>query len=278
MVSWYYVDGTERMGPVGVDVLETLYKDQKIGPETYVWKKGFANWERMKNVSELSFENSYEEESLSTVDASDNLSTEETTAIFNELSDLSENEQPKNETIKTIEPFDWGRFNHKEIRFFVKAGKDRHQPHDSIWGPYSAEQLLEAFKQKRLNEKSLIFTHGVSDWQAIEAIPFFKQELGFVGLSLPIATLKPVYFIYKDRNDIIPLMIQTINKHKAVIHTGYNLIEDTSIEVSLFKGAELVQTNVLMTIESKNKFVQTVTVILDYLVNDTLEVIQEFNG
>jgi hypothetical protein len=56
MVNWYYVLGSERVGPVSVEILKSLFLSDEINSETYIWKKGFQNWEHLKDVGELSFE------------------------------------------------------------------------------------------------------------------------------------------------------------------------------------------------------------------------------
>ena len=53
MVNWYYVIGSERVGPVSVSALKVLFSTGEISNDTYIWKKGFANWERLKDVTEL---------------------------------------------------------------------------------------------------------------------------------------------------------------------------------------------------------------------------------
>ena len=56
MVNWYYVVGSERVGPVSVSALKVLFSNGEITNDTYIWKKGFANWERLKDVAELKLE------------------------------------------------------------------------------------------------------------------------------------------------------------------------------------------------------------------------------
>ena len=60
MVKWYYVQGPDRVGPVSVEALKELFLKEEINPESYVWRKGFQNWERIKDVSELDFSSTQE--------------------------------------------------------------------------------------------------------------------------------------------------------------------------------------------------------------------------
>ena len=55
MTSWYYVQGTERMGPVEEKELHNIFIAGTIVPESYVWTKGFANWEKLQDVTELKY-------------------------------------------------------------------------------------------------------------------------------------------------------------------------------------------------------------------------------
>ena len=39
--NWYYVQKGNRQGPVAIEVIESLIKNQELKTEDYVWKKGF---------------------------------------------------------------------------------------------------------------------------------------------------------------------------------------------------------------------------------------------
>lgn len=53
MTNWYYVEQNERRGPVAESALHELIKNKTLHEESYVWKKGFPAWEKIKNIDEL---------------------------------------------------------------------------------------------------------------------------------------------------------------------------------------------------------------------------------
>ena len=45
MTQWYYSNAQrERLGPVSADDLAQLHSNAQIGPDTLVWREGFADW------------------------------------------------------------------------------------------------------------------------------------------------------------------------------------------------------------------------------------------
>ena len=53
-VDWYYVEGEKRVGPIKEEQLIIKIKEGDLGKDNFVWKKGFDNWKKLKDVSELS--------------------------------------------------------------------------------------------------------------------------------------------------------------------------------------------------------------------------------
>ncbi len=51
--SWYYVENEQRIGPVDEDELKGLIHNKIIDGDTYVWKKGMENWEKLREVVDL---------------------------------------------------------------------------------------------------------------------------------------------------------------------------------------------------------------------------------
>lgn len=52
--SWYYLDKEHAtIGPQPLDVLQTLFKEQKITPRTYIWCEGMEGWKRLEELPEL---------------------------------------------------------------------------------------------------------------------------------------------------------------------------------------------------------------------------------
>ena len=52
-VSWYYVEGSDRRGPIEQFELEIKLKNGELGELSYVWRKGFDNWKKVIEVEEL---------------------------------------------------------------------------------------------------------------------------------------------------------------------------------------------------------------------------------
>jgi hypothetical protein len=49
--EWFYLDAQhQRFGPVAFEKLESLWKEGKIGPSTYVWSEGMAGWHMIKDL------------------------------------------------------------------------------------------------------------------------------------------------------------------------------------------------------------------------------------
>lgn len=53
-IEWYYIAGTERQGPVDENKLRKLLESQELQPDTLVWRKGLAEWQRASQLPELS--------------------------------------------------------------------------------------------------------------------------------------------------------------------------------------------------------------------------------
>lgn len=134
--KWYYVEEGERRGPVELSGMNELIANSKLGEDDYVWKKGFENWVKLKEVSEFqgSQESVVSEESTAEI-------VEEAGLSFSEL--ISEGNN-----------------------IFIKIGADRGGV-DTEYGPYSLDIVKKLFKESRINEKTFLFIRGMSDWSII---------------------------------------------------------------------------------------------------------------
>lgn len=50
---WFHLVGTERQGPVGLSDVRELVLEGSIGPDTWVWADGMADWMRVRDVPAL---------------------------------------------------------------------------------------------------------------------------------------------------------------------------------------------------------------------------------
>lgn len=138
--EWYYVDGTERVGPVSLEELKGLYQATKINQDSYVWSKGFDNWKFLRDVEEL--------KSLATPD------TPSTPAEIPPVQDMD----PINTESINLQTVD----SDKKI-FTVKVGYDRGGS-ATEYGPFSLKQLRKAYDENRINDRTYIFAPGMSTW------------------------------------------------------------------------------------------------------------------
>ena len=53
---WFVAIGSEKRGPLSRDQVSALIRTGEVGAETYVWKKGFADWMRLAEVADLAGE------------------------------------------------------------------------------------------------------------------------------------------------------------------------------------------------------------------------------
>jgi len=256
MVNWYYVDGSDRVGPVSFEHLQSLYHQHQIDNETYVWRKGFANWERIKNVGELDF----------------NPITNGQVAV--EAETITET---ANDSIDFVEPFSWNHLERDEERFYVKIGHDRIKSGPELYGPYSVNQILEAISQKRMNEKTLIFTHGLDNWLSIASVPFFKDELGLIALALPINTRDPYYFAVQINGQIEIFLVKELTYQSAIVHSSCQ-IENQELNASFFIGMKLIQQNIKLNLTNKNNFNGTYQVSIENISDESKTKIDEFNN
>lgn len=51
--AWFIAMGSEKKGPIEEPNVITMIRSGEIGPETYVWRKGFSEWVRLGDVAEL---------------------------------------------------------------------------------------------------------------------------------------------------------------------------------------------------------------------------------
>lgn len=159
---WYYVQGSERVGPVERSELEQLYTDGVINSESYVWKKGFDNWKVLNEVSELA----------DLMNSSNAAAEVEEVEEIPPMTEGSEDVMPER-----IETLDLSQIGEQEKRFSIKVGVDR-GGQEAEYGPFSLAQLKKAYEQKRINEKTYIFTPGMENWVFLGDFELYKMITG----------------------------------------------------------------------------------------------------
>lgn len=152
--NWYYVQQGNRQGPVSLETIQSLISSKTLGELDYVWKKGFDNWKKIREVTEL--------EAQSAPAVPPMISKIE--YIDPKLSDIDSNDRS----------------------LFIRIGMDRGgKPND--YGPFSIVQLKQLFKENRVNGKTLLFMNGMKEWKLLadfedyqsvfeEVPPMIKEE------------------------------------------------------------------------------------------------------
>jgi hypothetical protein len=230
MSNWYYVQGTERMGPIDEKELYRLFSVEVIKSDSYVWRKGFENWERLFTVSELSY--------------------------FVKNQDQLE---PKRQSPEIQFSFDWKNFNHNDEIFFIKTGKDRHLADEKILGPYSLVELYGAFLQKRINVNTYIFTPGILNWEYIGSIPVLQQEwkIDEYVTSAPLG-IEPGVITFERQPVPVISIIKKVTDDTLTFLCGLHIMEGDVLSASLYRGKELKVREVVLKVTKVNHFNQTI--------------------
>jgi hypothetical protein len=50
---WYHLQGERQLGPLELDTMRRLVLAGTVGPDTYVWSDGMAEWLRARDVPAL---------------------------------------------------------------------------------------------------------------------------------------------------------------------------------------------------------------------------------
>lgn len=129
--NWYYVQKGNRHGPVGLTVVQGLLAKGELRPEDYVWKKGFENWKKIQEVSDIKLPDREDDPSSTPIP-------------LRQLKDLAPDERA----------------------IFIRTGLDRGQDAQD-YGPFSSEQLKILFKAGRINAKTHLFIPGMHDWKIL---------------------------------------------------------------------------------------------------------------
>ncbi len=149
--SWYYVRGSDRIGPVEESEIAALFQDNTLDAESYVWTKGFDNWQRAKAVDQLA----------SYLSGSGAPATPDAAAV---------SEPPKGDR----PVLDISGLSEDQACITIKIGYDRGA--DEVeYGPYSISQMRRAYKENRINGKTFVFVPGMDNWQFLAETPLFDR-------------------------------------------------------------------------------------------------------
>lgn len=138
--NWYYVLKGNRQGPVNQDAILSLIKNQELKDEDFVWKKGFDNWKKIREVNELQISQSPE------------IDLPEIIYVEKNLKDFAPDERA----------------------LWVRVGNDRGQAPNN-YGPFTIAQLKKLFDENRINGKSLLFAQGMKEWKILADFPDYQE-------------------------------------------------------------------------------------------------------
>ena len=140
---WYYVSGKDRVGPINEDNIKLLFKQEKINENSYLWKEGFDNWKKLSDIEALK-----------------HLTLPPPSLTIPPIPDSNAMNTETNPSL-----FQWSNIKDDDPSIFIKVGHDRNAQNDGAeYGPFSINQLKKAFEEKRINEKTFIYTKGIDNW------------------------------------------------------------------------------------------------------------------
>ena len=143
-IQWYYVVEKERKGPVAISDIKQLLSSGQLNDQSYVWTKGFDNWKRVSEISELN--------------------ESEVPVIENEL-------PPR----LVLEP---ATLSDEDKVISLKIGMDRGNASETEYGPFTLLELKRLWEEKRISAKTLYYVPGMSNWEFVGDSPFFERIAG----------------------------------------------------------------------------------------------------
>lgn len=162
--SWYYVQKGNRHGPVALEVIQQMVSDSELSSSDYVWKKGFENWKKIKEVTEL------EESPAAAAPVQETFKAPTPAPAQAQApkpaADLGPKIEYKEVSLRSLSP--------DERTIYVRIGNDRGLP-PSDYGPFSVTQVKQLFKESRINGKTLIFVTGMKEWKVLGDLPEYQE-------------------------------------------------------------------------------------------------------
>lgn len=153
--SWYYVENNDRVGPVEENDLAALIRAGSLLEDSYVWKKGFDNWEQLKDVAELQQYMGGEDEVAA--------------------SDIPDKVDSYEEVVESdAGTFNWSNISNEKRVFSVKIGLDRGEQ-EVEYGPYSLDLIKRLFLENRINGRTMVFAPGMDNWTFLADLPVYEK-------------------------------------------------------------------------------------------------------
>lgn len=160
--NWYYVLKGQRLGPVDMGVMVNLIQDNQLGPEDYVWKKGFENWSKLSDVPELS----------TTKSAAAPVIKESAPAPAS--APVKNGEQQPAPTTQQSLPL-IGQLHQDQRCIFVRIGVDRGGV-PAEYGPYNVELMKRLYIENRINGRTQFYIQDqMQAWGFLADLPDFEE-------------------------------------------------------------------------------------------------------
>ncbi|MFL5783477.1 MAG: GYF domain-containing protein [Bacteriovoracaceae bacterium] len=171
--SWYYVQKGNRHGPVAVEVIQQMISNSDLNTNDYVWKKGFENWKKIKEVPEL------EESPQAAAPAPAPEPEPEPTPAPAPAASTFKAPEPKPAAAAPQQKMEYKEINLSSLSpeeriIFVRIGNDRGGA-ASDYGPFSVNQLRQLLKENRINGKTLFFMNGMKEWKVLADVPEYQE-------------------------------------------------------------------------------------------------------
>jgi hypothetical protein len=146
--SWYYVLKGQRQGPVDVGVITTLVQGHQLRDDDYIWKKGFDNWRKLKDVAELQ-------------------------NLVAPAPVVPEFEVPVK--VEVSQTFRLSSLDPEEKSIFVRIGVDRGGA-PAEYGPYTPSLVKRLYQENRVNGRTQFFVRGrTDDWGFLADVADFEE-------------------------------------------------------------------------------------------------------
>lgn len=180
---WYYVEAGKTQGPFSPEQFEAIIVDQKITPDTFIWKKGMPAWTRLKET-EL-----YIELGLAPIQEEVKDEIPAVTSVHEAVSELtgvvSSTPSNSNPTVNTdgipCVPAD-------EQSTSTLDANSENEEEDQKWyyvyrnrtvGPFSEEVIIKKIHEGEIEGESYIWREGFRDWKHLRDTKFSAYLGGF---------------------------------------------------------------------------------------------------
>lgn len=180
---WYYVDAGKTQGPFSPEQFEAIIVENKITPDTFIWKKGMAAWTRLKETElfvELGLapvQEEVQEVSQDEVPAVTSIH-EAVTELTGVVSSTASNSNPtvNKDGIPTV-PTDSEQNSTAENETAQDAQIEEEQKWYYVYrnrtvGPFSEEVMIKKIHEGEIEGESYVWREGFRDWKHLRDTKF----------------------------------------------------------------------------------------------------------